>query len=77
MRNQYEDDARTVDDDDITPIDGVVQPPRGSARRGTVVVALDVVSGEFIGSDVPTPDPPDLAIRRLKWAGVFMVVKEN
>lgn len=64
-----------LDDDDITPIDGAVRPPRGKARRGSVVVALDAVSGEFVGSDKPTPDPPDLVVRRPKWAAMYRVLK--
>lgn len=39
------------------------------------MVALDIVSGEFVGSDKPTPDPPDLAARRRPlWAGVHRVI---
>lgn len=81
MRDPFDDDAREImlaalDDDDITPIEGA-RPPRGRAQRGTVSVALDQCSGEFVGSNKPTADPPDLAVRRPKWAGMYRVMKEN
>lgn len=72
MRNPFTDEARKImlDDDDITPLDGCgVQPPRGRAQRGTVSVALDQIVGEFIAHNKPTPDPPDLAIRRVPRNG--------
>lgn len=67
-RNPFTDEARRImldDDDDITPLDGGTHPPRGCARRGSVSVALDQIVGEFVAPDKPTPDPPDLAIRRV------------
>ncbi len=53
-----------LDDDDVTPLEGL-RPPRGRAQRGSVSVALDQVVGAFVGSDKPTPDPPDLRFRRV------------
>ena len=66
MREPFTDEARKImlDDDDITPIEGA-RPPRGCARRGSVSVALDQIAGEFTCSSKSTPDPPDLAIRRV------------
>lgn len=70
-RNPFTDEARRImlDDDDITPLDGGTHPPRGCARRGSVVVALDQIVGEFVAPDRPTPDPPDLAVRRIPRHG--------
>ncbi len=76
-----DDDIRAIvlaslDDDDITPLEGA-RLPRGRAQRGAVSVALDQCAGSFISSNKPTADPWDLAIRKSKWAGVFKGVGDK
>ena len=39
--------------------------PRGHAVCARCDVVADAVAGAFVGSDVPTPDPPDLRMRRV------------